>query len=1051
MNKHIRLHFLFPRTMLRWIGNISCSMLLFLTCAYGSAFGQSTVTGKVTDMTSGEALPGVNIIVKGTSIGTATSADGMYTLNVPADADTLVFSYIGYLAQNIAISGRTEINVRLQSSAISGQELVVTAFGVQREKRSLGYAVSEVGSQDLSTFKQTNVVNSLAGRVPGLVITESTGGVGSGTRVIIRGNNSLTGNNQPLYVVDGVPVDNSGFGSAAGSGTGEYARNDYGTGISDINSDDIESISVLKGPNAAALYGSRASNGVVLITTKKGRANQGLGVSYSSNFTMENPMILPKYQNEYGQGAQGNTYTDLANLKNHGGSWGAKLDGSNQLYFNGETVPYVAQPNNVKDFFRTGGSMINTIALDGGTEKATVRFSYTNTQVNAIVPNSNLTKHNFNLRGFANLTDRLSVDSKVTYFYQKAKNRVEQGTEGIMAYLYTMPRNLTVSDLKDYQNPADLSANSWTTSGGNPYWIVNHDINQDYRDRVDGFVKATYKFTSYLSGFVRVGTDQVSQKIETVNQPGHWFWNTGRFDYGTTKTGETNSDFLLTFNKEVNSMFHTNIMVGGNYRYSTYEAQSVYGENFKIPTKPIVSGAVITTPSYTPTQTKRVTSLYGSAEFSYASMVYLNLTARNDWSSTLPQNNWSYFYPSVSLSFLINDFVNPSHSFLDLWKIRGSWAKVGNDTDPYQLTNAFNLTSTSGSYLGLPILTRPDVLYDVNLKPEQIKSTEIGTEARFFGNRLHADLSLYRIITNDLIMNVPVAQSTGYSQFHTNVGQISNKGIEIAVGGMPVQTPNFSWDLTVNFAHNENKLDNLIEGLDNFIFTTTNSGTVTVQATAGGGYGDIMGTTWQRTPDGKIIVDANGRPLATSDKVFLGNYQPDWTGGLSNSLSYKNLSLRFLVDARIGGQLYSGTDAGLDGSGVSARTLKYRADGITVDGVVNTGTSEAPNYVKNTNHITGEEYWGAYSGIASNYIYDQTNIRLREASLNYTLPQKLLRNTPLRAATVGIVGRNLFFIYKKSPNFDPESSFSTSNFAQGVLYYNLPTTRQIGLNIDLKF
>jgi len=377
-------------------------MLLFLACTYGSAFGQTTVTGKVTDMTSGEALPGVNIIVHGTAIGTATSAEGMYTLNVPADADTLVFSYIGYVPQNVAIGGRTEINVRLQSQAISGQELVVTAFGVQRQKRSLGYSVSEVGSEDLSTVKQTNVVNSLAGRVPGLVITESTGGVGSGTRVIIRGNNSLTGNNQPLYVVDGVPVDNSGFGSAAGSGTGEYARNDYGTGISDINSDDIESISVLKGPNAAALYGSRASNGVVLITTKKGRANRGMGVSYSSNFTMENPMILPKYQNEYGQGTQGNTYTDLANLKNHGGSWGAKLDGSNQLYFNGETVPYAAQPNNVKDFFRTGGSMINTIALDGGTDQATVRFSYTNTQVSAIVPNSDLTKHHFNLRGFVN-------------------------------------------------------------------------------------------------------------------------------------------------------------------------------------------------------------------------------------------------------------------------------------------------------------------------------------------------------------------------------------------------------------------------------------------------------------------------------------------------------------------------------------------------------------------------------------------------------------------------------------------------------------------------
>ncbi len=1053
MNKHIQLHFLSPRLIIRWAGIITCGMLLFLTCVSGSAFGQDrfTVSGKVTDSSTGEALPGVNIIVKNTSTGTATNADGQYVLNVSSSTDTLVFSFIGYFEQTVPVNGQSVINVKLQSKTLSGQELVVTAFGVQKQSRSLGYAVTQVSSEDLSTVKQTNVVNSLAGRVPGLVITQSTGGPGSGTRIVIRGNNSLTGNNQPLYVVDGIPVDNSGFGSAAGSGTGEYARSDYGTGISDINPDDIASVSVLKGPNAAALYGSRASNGVIIITTKKGRPNQGLGVTYSSNFTMENPLVLPKFQNQYGQGSEGNTYTDLANLKNNGGSWGAPMDGSQQLSWTGKTAPYVAQPNNVKDFFRTGGTMINTIALDGGTDKATVRLSYTNTQYNSIIPNSNLSKQNFDLRATANLTNKLSMDSKVTYFYQKTKNRVDQGTEGIMAYLYPVPRNLVIGDLKNYQNPADLSVNTWSSSGGNPYWIVDHDIDQDYRNRVLGFLKVNYEFTPYLSAFVRVGTDQVSQKIETVNQPGHWFWQTGRFNYGTTKTGETNADFLFTFNKALTSMFHANVLAGGNYRLSTYEAQSVYGENFKIPTKPIVAGANIVTPSYTPTQMKRVTSLYGSAEFSYNEMVYLDLTARNDWSSTLPKNNWSYFYPSASLSFLANDIVDPNHSILDFWKLRGSWARVGNDTDPYQLTNAFDLTSTSGSYLGLPILTRPSILYNLNLKPEQITSTEVGTEVRLLRNRLHADVSLYRIITNNLIMNVPVSQSTGYSQFHTNVGQISNKGIEISMGGMPIVTSEFNWDLTVNFAHNQNKLDYLIKGLDNFIFTTTNSGTVTVQATAGGGYGDIMGTTWLRSPDGQIVVDANGRPLATSDKVWLGNYQPNWTGGLFNTFSYKNLNLRVLIDARFGGQLYSGTDAALDGAGVSTRSLQYRKDGIVVQGVVNAGTAEAPNYVPNTKKITAEQYWGAYSGIASNYVFDQTNIRMREVSLTYSLPQRILRTTPLRNVTIGLVGRNLFFFYKKMDNFDPESSFSTSNFAQGVLYYNLPTTRQIGLDINVKF
>ncbi len=1012
---------------------------------------QHTVTGTVTDGQTGEALPGVNVLVKGTNTGTATDPKGNYSLDVPSPTDTLIFSYIGYVTQTIPVDGQSTINVKLQSGAISGKELVVTAFGVQRQKRSLGYAVTQVGSQDVSTVKQTNVVNSLEGRVPGLVITQSSSGPGSGTRVIIRGDNSLTGNNQPLYVVDGVPVDNSGFGSADGSSTAEYSRIDYGTGISDINPDDIASITVLKGPNAAALYGSRASNGVILITTKKGRATKGLGVSYSSNFTVENPLILPKFQNVYGQGSEGNTYTDLSNLMNYGGSWGAKMDGSNQLAWTGKKVPYVAQPNNVKDFFRTGGTIINTLALEGGNNKATMRVSYTNTKANSIVPNSGLTKQNFDMRGTANLTDKFSIDSKVTYFYQQAEHRITQGTEGIMAYVYLIPRNLNINDLKNYQNPQNLSVNSWANGQGNPYWVVNHDVNRDYRNRVTGFLKANYNFTPYLSAFVRVGTDQVSQKIETVNQPGHWFYQSGRFNYGTTKTGETNTDFLVTFNKGLTSMIHADIFVGGNYRLDTYSGQSVYGENFKIPTKATIASANIVSPSYTPTQMKRVTSLYGSAEFSYNDMVYLDLTGRNDWSSTLPKNNWSYFYPSASLSFVLNDFVDPNHKFLDFWKVRGSWARVGNDTNPYQLTNAFNLSATTDSYLGLPILTRPSVLNNVNLKPEQVTSTEVGTEARFFENRLHFDLSLYNIISDNLIMDVPISQSTGYSQFHTNVGQISNRGIEVTLGGMPVETTNFNWDISVNFAHNQNKLDRLIKGLDNFIFTTTNSGTVTVQATAGGGYGDIMGTTWMRSPDGQIVVDASGRPLATPDKAHLGNYQPNWTGGLSNSFSYKNFNLRVLVDARFGGQLYSGTDAQMDAAGVSARSLQYRSSGIVVNGVVNAGTAASPNYVKNTKKISAEQYWGAYSGIASNYIYDQTNVRLREASLTYSLPQRLLDRTPLNQVTIGLVGRNLFFFYKKSPNFDPESSFSTSNFAQGVLFDNLPTTRQVGLDINVKF
>ena len=1012
-------------------------------------FAQRTVSGTVKDAASGEPIPGATVLVKGSSNGTTTDMDGNYRLQVSETDGILVFSFIGYANVEATVGSRSVVNVDMTEDVTELGEVVVTAFGIEKDKKALGYAVTGVESEDLSTVKQSNVVNSLAGRVPGLVITQSTGGIGSGSRVVIRGNNSLTGNNQPLYVVDGVPVDNSGFGSAGGDDPANYERVDYGTGISDLNPDDIESMSILKGPNAAALYGSRAANGVIMITTKKGRTNKGLGVTYSSNFTWENPLLLPKYQNEYGQGSNGNTYTVLSELKSSGAGWGPKLDGSNQLYWNGETKPYTAQPDNVADFFETGFNAINTVAIDGGNENASARFSYSNSSFNSIVPNSNLQKNNFNLRATAKASERLSFDSRVTYFHQETQNRISQGTEGMMANVYTMPRNLILNDLKDYRTE-ELGVNTWSASGGNPYWTLYNDRNQDYRDRFSGFIKATVELTDDLSVFGRVGSDQVTQKTERVEQPGHWFYQSGRLNFNTYKTGETNADFLFMYNKEV-SKVGVSVNAGGNYRMNTYEQQGVSGENFKIPTKPIVESASILSPSYTPTQTKKVTSLYASAEFSYDNFVYLNLSARNDWSSALPVSNNSYFYPSASLSVLIDRFVDPNASFLDYWKIRTSWAQVGNDTDPFQLNTPYYLESPSNSYLGLPVLYRSAIEYDPDLKPEQTASFEVGTDFSALGNRLYADVSYYSISSTDLILTVGVQDATGFDQYHTNVGEITNQGVELMFGGTVIKSSDFSWDISANFARNRNKLVSLLEGAEDFTFTTTNAGTVNVRATVGGGYGDIYGYTYERDDAGNIVTGADGVPMRNSDYTLLGNYQPDWTGGLSNNLKYKNLSLRLLVDARIGGEVFSGTDAALDGSGLSEKTLEYREGGVVVAGVTNTGTSEAPVYSTNEANITAQQYWGNYSSIPENYIFDQTNIRLREASLNFRLPKSLISATPFQDITVGVIGRNLFFLYKKMDNFDPESSYSTSNFAQGVLFYNLPTTRQYGINLNIKF
>lgn len=1027
---------------------IVIAALACLMAISSSLYAQErTITGKVTDAADGSSLPGVNVLVVGTTTGTITNMDGDYSITVPSDNASLQFSFTGYTPQTISATGRNVIDVSLVISDVTLDDVVVTALGLSREKKALGYAITQVDGEVLSNVKESNVINSLAGRVAGVNLTQSTSGLGGGTMVILRGNSSLTGNNQPLYIIDGISIDNSGYGSAAGENTANYSQSDYGTGISDINPDDVASITVLKGPNAAALYGSRAANGVIVITTKKGKAGKGLGVSYSLQTTWEKPMILPKYQNQYGQGQDGLTYANVDDLRQYSSSWGAKMDGSSQMYWTDETRPYVAQEDNVKDFFRTGVNMVNTVAVDGGNENSTFRFSYSNNTNNGMLENSKLTRNNFNLRATTKI-NKLSLDGKVTYFKQDVKNRAQQGTEGLMAWVYTIPRNLVLADYKDYQNPADYSVKTFTDGTfGNPYWVLHNDVNKDNRERMQGFIKATYELTPDLSVFVRAGTDVVTQNIETVNQPGHWYFPSGRFDYSTRTTTESNLDFLIMYNKTFAIDWSLNLNAGGNMLYQTYTGQSVYGENFKIPTKPTTASAGNTVPSYDPLRKKQIHSLYGTASLSYKNFAYLDLSARNDWSSTLPEDNRSYFYPSVSLSFLLNEMLPSVGNIFNLAKIRGSWAQVGADTDPYQIESTYTLQQDG--YLGLTTLTRPTVKMNADLKPERTSSIELGFEFAMFNNRFYGDFTYYNIESKDLIMDVPVPQSTGYSYFRENVGLMTNKGIELQLGVIPVKLNDFTWDLSLNFAKNKNELVELTEDLESLAFSTTNAGNIIAQATVGGGFGDFYGYTYLRDPNGNIVVDLNGVPRNSSERVYLGNWQPDWTAGMINTLTYKNLSMSFLIDMTKGGQIYSGTDAALNSSGVSDRTLQYRETGYTWDAVVNTGTEDAPVYEANTEAITAQEYWGGLP--TSEYVYDKTNIRLRELSVSYKLPAKLLSNVFISDITFSLVGRNLFFLYKELDNFDPESSYSTNQYAQGMLYYNMPTARSIGFNLNIKF
>lgn len=1020
--------------------SLALLLLIFITSDV-MAQGQK-ITGKVTGGDDGLGIPSVNIRVKGTSQGTISDTDGNYNIVVDPTA-TLVFSFIGYVPQEMAVGNQTTINIVLQLDAIALGDVVVTAFGVEREKKSLGYAMTSISGNEVSDVKETNVINSLAGKVAGIVVSPGTFGPGSSTRVLLRGNNSLTGNNQPLYVIDGVPMNDSGFGSSNSDNRGEFSRSDYGNGIGDINPDDVASISVLKGPNAAALYGSRASNGVILITTKKGTLNSGLGISVSSSFQAQDAMLLPSFQNQYGQGSNGNA------LLTTGASWGAALDGSSQPYYTGENRPYSAQPGNIENFFRTGSNIVNTIAIDGGNDKSSARFSYTNTAANSILPNSEIKRHNFNLRSFTKLTDKFSIDAKVSYSQTEGTNRAALGTEGVVANLYSIPRNVALADLQDFQNESDFSVRSYADGGTNPYWVMQNDRNDDLRSRLLGFVKMDYKFSDEFSMFVRVGGDFTDQKIESVNQFGHWFYGSGRFNFSNNKESEVNADFLATYTKQLSGDLTLTLNAGGNHRVSKSERSSIFGEGFKIPTQATVASATTLIPSYSFERQKQVSSLYVAAQFSYKDVVFLDVTGRNDWSSTLPEANRSFFYPSASVSVLMNEVLELDNSVVNLAKVRLSWAQVGNDTDPFQLDNTFILNQNG--YLGRTTLSRPTTLFDENLKPEQVSTFEAGFEWQMFGNRLYGDFTYYDITSTDLIWGVPVPQATGYSFFNTNVGEINNKGIELLIGGVPIETEDFSWDASFNIAHNKNELVEFIDDLENFQFSSTNGGTVSVQATKGGGYGDIFGTTWLTNDQGQTVVNSEGIPIADSEKQLLGNYQPDWIGGFSNTFRYKNMSLKVLIDARIGGEIYSGADAGLDGGGVSERSLLYRESGVVLDAVTNTGTADNPIWTQNTESITAQEYFGSLGGIASNYVYDQTNVRLRELAVTYRLPSSMLSNTFINSASFSVVGRNLFFISKKIDNFDPESSYSTTSFAQGVLYYNLPSLRSIGFTVNLSF
>lgn len=1030
---------------------ITGTAFIFLFAFVSSALAQRTISGTVLSAVDSSPIPGVNIVVKGTSIGTSSDAEGKFALGLPGSSEgpsgseVLVFSFIGFNTQEVPIGNRSNITVSLSTEAKELSEIVVTALGVSREKKALGYTVQEVKGDQLDKARETNLVSALAGKVAGVNVTSGANGIGGSVRVVIRGQTSISGDNQPLFVVNGIPIDNSSPGS-----NGSGMNIDYGNGAGEINPNDIESMTVLKGPNASALYGSRAANGVILITTKSGKGKQGLGLSFNSTTSFEKPLLLPDFQNEYGQGRGGNYV-----IGDGGRSWGPPLDGRlmavpvNTEYppKDGEMVPWVPYPNAMKEFFETGVTLNNGVSLTTGNENGNFRLSYSNLDQKGMVPNTDLMRHTVAMSANYSLNDKLSINTNFNYVNTNSDNRTVTGygTESIVYTWLWEGRQVRTDKMRDYWFKGYEGTRPFTYNfsfNDNPYYTVYENLNGMYRNRVFGNLTANYDFTPELSLMVRTGVDYSNERRDSRRTVGSISFPQGMYRQEQVFFEERNTDFLLTYTKQVSSDFNIKVSAGGNQMNQKRQTLSNQANQLNIPGVYNLGNSRIPVDVYQYDSKYRINSLYAFSTIAFRNSIFLDLTARNDWSSTLPANSNSYFYPSVSLSTVITDlipvFESPALSFA---KLRVSWAQVGNDTDPYRLRNVFNYSTP---WQSLQAVSEPASIPNANLVPESINTFEIGADIRFLNNRVGVDVAYYDTRSKDQILNIPIDQTSGYTSRFLNAGEIRSRGLEVVLNATPVKTESqFEWNVSLNWAANRAKVVSLVEGIDTYSLASRH---ISVQARVGGRMGDMYGTGFMRDPDGNII-HLNGIPVNNPTQMKLGNYNPDWTAGLYNTFRFKGVSLGVLFDYRHGGEIYSYTITRGNVAGQLVESLAGRENGYVGPGVIqNEDGTFSPNDVS----TTAERYWGAYY-IGESATFDATYLKLREMTLGYTIPNRFMGNVPIRDLTIQAVGRNLV-LWTDVPHVDPDTGGLSGggNFLPGIDDFALPTPRSIGFNINFK-
>lgn len=1099
---------------LRWI----LGSLIALTAAPAPADAQQTGTiqGTVVDATSLRPLASVQVFIPNTQIGTLTNQSGRFILlNVPAGTHTLRTSLIGYgqsdRTVSIASGEALELSLRLESTAVALEGVVVTALGLERQARSLGVAAQQIDDDELSRVAP-NIVTSLSGQVSGVNITSATTQGGS-SRVVIRGENSLLGNNQPLFVIDGIPVDNY-TGVPYEGIVADQGGYDYGTLINDIDPESIESITVLKGPNAAALYGSRASNGAVIIETKKGLAALGgAEISASQTVTWEDELRLPRYQNEYGQGFAGlYEYYD----GDGGGvydefdeSWGPPLDtgllipqwnspvtGTDPATGRAilQPLPWVSSPNNVDEFYEPGNTLVTNVSVAAATDRLNGRFGFSRFDQDGIVPGFNLDRTTLSFAGGMDATERLGLTTSIQYITHEGQNRPAtgydgnnpQGQLGIWFGRQVDTALLRETYLNRYPDghPAAGSLVNWQRHyWNNPYYHQLANLNNDTRDRVIGQLSGNYQFTPWLTAMLRSSLDYYNDDRLRAwaedNCCGTYTTNphTGSRDY-VQETGafadwgigfqEVNTDFLLSASPELNLPFSTTFNFGGNRRDWERTQDYVWVGRLATPGIFNVGNASVTPDQYVRRYEKRVNSLYGQAEFGYDNYAFLTLTGRNDWSSTLPEDNNSYFYPSVSGSFVFSDAL-PSlqqSSLLTYGKLRASWARVGNDTDPYQLRNVYTANEI---WDGNPTFQVPDELLNSQLKPEITESIEFGIELAGANDRLGLDLTYYDEETRDQIMPVNVSPTTGFQSRWLNAGTVRNRGVELLLTTVPVQSDNFRWQSSFTWSTNDSEVVDLAEGVSGLEISLGDFWGASIFAREGEPYGQIVGRAYNRVQEGphagRIIVNSIGAPTRTPDLRVIGNFNPDWRGGWQNQISVGSFSLNSLLDAKVGGDLYSVTKSFGTYTGVLEETagrgrcnrapvagshypICDATNGIIYDGVVAVGDG---TYRENDTPIDGStlSFYENYLTHEANII-DASFVKLRELTLSYDLPSAWTSRASLNGLQISLIGRNLWlWTPDENPHIDPETISEATN-VQGFEYGQMPTARSIGFTISVR-